>query len=115
MNKKNHYWMMPKELFYGAWLVFSLSYSYSGIDKLSTLSWQHGDTLGFLYKSALVKNGPILDIILLFPDAVLKWITWLFLGLEVFFAPLCIAQCTRVYAWGLMTLMHVIILLTVEY
>ncbi|HEX5036748.1 MAG TPA: HTTM domain-containing protein [bacterium] len=107
VGRKNPRWEMPKILFVGAWIVVALSYSVSGIPKWQSPSWRSGDALRLILENPVARPGVFRDLALAMPPVVLKAATWISLGLELFFAPLCLFRLTRKWAWTLMVLLHV--------
>ncbi|WP_412471219.1 DCC1-like thiol-disulfide oxidoreductase family protein [Halobacteriovorax sp. RT-2-4] len=74
---------MPKLLFDGAWFITGLSYTISGVHKLTTISWQSGEALYHLLDNPLVRNNMLVETLLEVPMPLLKLATWSVLLLEI--------------------------------
>jgi len=106
-------WEMPKEIYWGAWIVFTISYSFSGFIKLYNSSWREGDALSLLLNGPLAH--PIGAFLAKLPDLFLKILTWLTLGLELFCFPLFLSKALRPFLWWGITLFHIGILFTLNF
>lgn len=113
--KKNEAWEFPKLLFWGAWIIMSLGYTMSGIDKLNSPSWLDGSAIIHLLNNPLARDIPTREFLLSLPATLLNTITWSILILEIIFAPLAILSITRKWIWTGVVLMHFGILLVVDF
>lgn len=113
--KENKEWKLPPVLLYGAWIIMSLSYSLSGIDKLQSPNWANGSAIAYLLENPLARNWWLRELMLGLPSILLQLITWIILAIEIIFLPLAIFNKTRKYAWLLMVLVHLGILLLVDF
>ena len=107
-------WHMPSAIFWGAWLLLALGYSYSGIWKLFSPSWIDGTALMHLLNNPLARPGAIRDILLQFPT-LLTILTWAALASEIMFLPLSLTRRGRLVAWLWMMVMHLGIILVVDF
>ena len=98
-----------------AWILLAVGYSFSGLLKLGSPSWLDGSALLHLMHNPLARPGLARDIMLSLPDGFLVVMTWGTLALEVLFVPLACFRCTRPYAWSAMFLMHLGIMMTVDF
>ena len=105
LGKKDPNWSLPKELYYGMWLIIGLSYSASGINKLGSISWRNGEALAIIFEGPLVRVW-MSDILQRLPIGLVKMISWFSLWLEVLYAPLCLFRQTRFLAWIMMVILH---------
>jgi len=103
-------WAMIPSLFWTAWTVMSLAYTYSGIMKLFSPSWLDGSALSYLLQNPLVRTNAMRDLLLLFPTLLLNLMTWGVLALEVLFAPLALFKRIRPWIWSAILLMHLSLL-----
>lgn len=110
-NKRSPQWKMPKEIFYGAWIVVAVSYSASGINKLFSPSWTEGQALEITYSSAIALQNFFTNWMKGNPKLMMVG-TYLTLGLETLFAPLSLLSKLRPLMWGGMLGVHVLALLT---
>lgn len=108
-------WKLPVILFAGAWIIMCLSYSISGIDKLGSPSWRDGSAIIHLLENPLARNWWLREALLDLPAGILKMITWSILSLEIVFLPLALISRTRGLAWLSMILMHLGILMIVDF
>jgi len=108
-------WKMPKVLFYGGWALMAIGYTISGFDKLQSPSWQDGSAIFHLLENPLARDWWLRELLLTFPEFILKLITWSSLALEILFLPLALIPFTRKWIWILMIFMHCGILLIVDF
>jgi predicted DCC family thiol-disulfide oxidoreductase YuxK len=108
-------WSMPTMIFWCPWLLLALGYTYSGVWKLFSPSWIDGTALLHLIENPLARPGPIRDWLLFCPAPVIKALTWTALAGEILFLPLCATRRGRGVAWLWMLVMHIGILLVVDF
>jgi hypothetical protein len=108
-------WEFPPLLFKGAWVIMSASYTLSGIDKMMSPSWMDGNAIIFLLDNPLARDWALREFFLSFPIWLLHVMTWGILSMEVLFLPLALFRRTRVIAWTGMVMMHLGILLIVDF
>ena len=113
-GKPNDSWQLSPTLYYGAWLVFGVGYSLSGLDKLESPSWLSGDALQIVLTSAMARDWLLTDLILSVPETFLAYFTWFVLALEILFLPLALFSPTRKWIWLLMLGFHIGIRLTLH-
>lgn len=111
MRKGFPTWEFPKPLCIGAWVIFAITYSASGLVKLSHPLWREGTALQFILSGPDAHIWWLQSILLMLPLWLIKFLTWATLGMEILCAPLCIWNYTRRIAWFGLTLMHLGILL----
>lgn len=107
-------WCMPAAIYWGAWVLLAIGYSYSGIWKVFSPSWIDGTALTHLLNNPLARPGVVRDLLLQFP-ALLTILTWTALAGELLFLPLSIVRGGRLVAGLWMLLMHFGILLVVNF
>jgi len=108
-------WEFPKIIFAGAWIIMALSYTLSGLDKMMAPSWQDGTALFHLLENPLARDWWFREALLLLPMPVLKLMAWGILALEILFLPLALFGKTRKWVWLVMILMHLGILLVIDF
>jgi hypothetical protein len=108
-------WHMPPSIFLAAWVVMSLGYTYSGYTKLISPSWVDGTALARVLDNPLARPGPVREALRTLPDSVLHLATWGALALELSFAPLALFRRTRPVAWGAMLLMHLGLIVLIDF
>jgi len=113
LSKTN--WKIPKIIITGAWIIMSLSYTISGIDKLNAPSWANGDAIYYLLQNPLARNWDLRTFFLSLPKDILKGITFSILFIEISFVFFAFFKRTRFYIWTLMILAHLGILLLVDF
>ena len=106
---------LPSMILITAWVLLALGYSFSGILKLSSPSWIDGTAMHHLMTNPLARPGMVRDLMLWLPTDFLKIMTWSTLLLEILFVPLALFRRTRPYIWLALLLMHLGIMLTVDF
>lgn len=99
-------WKMPGDLYFAAWLLMSLAYSYSGYTKVVSPSWVDGSALSRVLENPLARPTILRVFLLQLPARCLKLATWGALTLELSFAPLALFRRARPLIWSAMTCMH---------
>ena len=112
-QKKN--WRFPKTIFMGAWIIMALSYTISGLDKMMAPSWQDGTAIFHLLENPLARDWWFREALLMLPMPILKMMTFGILALEILFLPLALFNKTRKWVWATMILMHLGILLVIDF
>ena len=108
-------WEMPLLIFVGAWVLMSLGYTISGIDKYQAPSWRNGSAIFHLLENPLARDWWLRDFMVQLPESVLKINTWLVLALEIIFLPLALFKATRKWIWLGMICMHLGIMMIVDF
>jgi predicted DCC family thiol-disulfide oxidoreductase YuxK len=105
---------MPAMIYWCAWVLLAVGYCYSGVWKLLSPSWLDGSALMHLITNPLARSGAFCDFLTQCPS-LLKILTWTALAGEILFLPLCLVRRGRMVAWMWMLLMHLGILLVVDF
>ena len=108
-------WSMPTMIYWTAWFLLATGYTYSGIVKLFSPSWTDGSALLHLLNNPLARPGLLRDLLLALPDGFLKLLTWGALAGEILVLPLSFFQRGRLAGWLAMLVMHLSILLVVDF
>ncbi len=108
-------WEMPGILFFGAWAIMAIGYSISGFDKFLAPSWKDGTAIFHLLENPLARASWLRDWMAQLPMEVLKIKTWGVLFIEMAFLPLALFTPTRKWIWLAMIMMHLGILLIVDF
>ncbi len=108
-------WKMPAFVPVAAWVVMSVSYSYSGWMKLTSPSWVDGSALAEVLANPLARPTGLRLAMLDAPAFLLQLATWSALALELLFAPLAIFKALRPFLWGAMLSMHCGLLVLVDF
>ena len=115
VEKEEASWYMPPILYWGAWLIAGISYTISGLDKAMAPSWQDGSAMTHLLNNPLARDYFIRDFLLSTPEIFRQILTWVALVLEIGFGVLVLFSRTRFYAWCMIMVMHLGILLIVDF
>ena len=99
-------WRMDPGLLRVIWILMAVGYSYSGITKLTSPSWQDGSAVLRLLENPLARPGFLRDALLGLPEVVFQGLTYATLALEVLFAPLAFFRRTRPWIWLALLGMH---------
>jgi predicted DCC family thiol-disulfide oxidoreductase YuxK len=108
-------WTFPTALFGTAWLVVSWSYSFSGYRKAFTPSWTDGTALTWILQHPMSRDNFAQHFLAGLPGPVLAALTFAVLGLEFFNGPLALFRALRPWVWSAVTLMHLGILVTLDF
>ena len=115
LNKEEASWYMPPILFWGAWLMLGVAYTISGLDKAMSPSWQDGSAITHLLSNPLARDYFVRDFFLCLPETFRQVLTWGTLALEISFGLFAIFSKTRLWAWCMIMLMHLGILLIIDF
>jgi len=99
-------WHMPPALFAAVWAVLSLGYTYSGWTKLASPAWVDGTAMARLLDHPPVRPAVVHDLLLAQFAPLLRGITWVALGFELFYAPLALFRRARPWIWTAMLIMQ---------
>lgn len=99
-------WQLPSSLYFAAWVILAISYSYSGYTKLLSPSWVSGETISFVLQNPLARDTWFREWLLSLPSIYLKCLTWGVLWVELLFAPLAMITRLRPYAWFIMLIVQ---------
>ena len=108
-------WVYPAFVYWTAWGLLAVGYTFSGLVKLESPSWINGEAIRLLLDNPLARPGAVRDVSLNLPIIVLKAMTWGALVLEIAFLPLSCHRITRFYVWLLVIGMHVGIVSLVDF
>ena len=115
VEKEDMQWFMPPILYWGAWLIAGTAYTISGLDKAMAPSWQDGSAITHLLNNPLARDYFVRDFLLSSPELFRQILTWSALVLEIGFGFLVLFSSTRLYAWIMIMMMHLGILLIVDF
>ncbi|MEM0964630.1 MAG: DCC1-like thiol-disulfide oxidoreductase family protein [Verrucomicrobiota bacterium] len=108
-------WFYPSGVYWTAWLLLAIGYTFSGLIKLQSPSWLDGTALIHLVENPLARPGVFRDFLLSLPNGVLYSMTWICLAGKIVFLPLSIWCRSRCFVWCLMLAMHLGIFLVVDF
>ncbi|QTN31752.1 DUF393 domain-containing protein [Akkermansiaceae bacterium] len=108
-------WKMPAWIPRCAWFLLAAGYTFSGYTKLHSPSWTDGSAMRFLLENPLARPGFIRDSMLALPDGFLASATWFTLAAELLYLPLACFRKTRPWIWLVMVLLHIGIILVVDF
>ena len=100
-------WKMPPSIYFAAWMLMALGYTYSGAMKLRSPSWIDGSAFARVLENPLARPGFVRVWLLSLPPAALYFATWTALAFELLFAPLALLRRLRPWLWTVMLLMHI--------
>jgi predicted DCC family thiol-disulfide oxidoreductase YuxK len=115
LKRRSDPWEFPRELFFAAWVVMALSYSYSGLTKLSSPSWLDGSAIREVLLNPLSRDWVLVSWLLEQGSWLLKPLTWAALCLELLFAPLCLSSRLRPWLWLAMVGMHLCLMSLIRF
>lgn len=111
---KNKLNVKEVKIYYYAWFLLCFGYTVSGLHKLGSPSWLDGSALYVVLSGPLGYNNLLTNTLLCYPW-ILRYLTWLSLGLEITYLPLgSFYYCRKLYA-TIGILFHLGILATVNF
>jgi hypothetical protein len=108
-------WYFPAMVFWSAWILMAVGYTFSGLVKLQSPSWVDGSAFLHLLENPLARPGFFRDLLLKVGSGAHAGLTWGILALEILFAPLCLFRAGRMFVWIAMVCAHIGILLVVSF
>ncbi len=108
-------WRFPAMVYWTAWWLLAIGYTFSGLAKLGSPSWVNGEAIRLLLDNPLARPGIVRDIHLGLPESALRCLTWGALAMEILFLPLSLHRHTRFFAWASLLAMHLGIVLVVDF
>ena len=97
------------------WILMAVGYTYSGLTKLPSVSWQDGSAFRSVLESPLARPGVVRDALLALPHAAIVALSTSALMLEVLYAPLALSRRLRPIIWTVMVLMHAGLVVVVDF
>ena len=114
-STRDNEWHYPAFIYWTAWFLLAVGYSFSGLVKLGSPSWVNGEAIRLLLDNPLARPGVIRDLFLNLPVIILSMMTWVTLALEIIFLPMSFYRRTRFWIWLLLIGMHIGITLLVDF
>jgi hypothetical protein len=114
-GKRDPEWRMPAMIYWGAWFLLVAGYTYSGVWKALSPSWQNGSALHHLLMNPLARPGACRDWLLALPPGIPVALTWIALAGELTALPFSSFRLGRLITWTWMLAMHLAILLVVDF
>jgi predicted DCC family thiol-disulfide oxidoreductase YuxK len=108
-------WAMPWGVFAGIWLLMALGYTFSGLEKLLSPSWQDGTAFAHVLQNPTARLGPLRDFALTLPSWVHALASWGAMAAEILFLPLCLTRNGRKWAWLSLVAMHLGLLAVLDF
>jgi predicted DCC family thiol-disulfide oxidoreductase YuxK len=94
-------WFFPAAVYWVAWVLMAVGYSYSGWIKLASPSWIDGSAFLHVLDNPLARPNFLRDLLLAMPLWTLKLATWGALAIELLAVPLSFTRRTRALLWTL--------------
>lgn len=108
-------WHLPANIYFAAWAILALSYSYSGYTKLLSPSWVNGNAISLVLENPLARDTFLREWLTTFPPIYFKWLTWSVLYIELLFLPLILIRKLRPILWMLMLIIQLGFLLFLNF
>lgn len=108
-------WAFPSGVYWCAWWLMAVGYTFSGFVKLQSPSWVNGTALEHLMLNPLARPNFLRDLLLSGPSGLLHLLTWASLAAEISFFPLSLHPRGRALAWTAMVGLHLGILSVVDF
>jgi predicted DCC family thiol-disulfide oxidoreductase YuxK len=108
-------WYYPSGVYWVAWILLAVGYTFSGFIKLQSPSWIDGTALSHLIENPLARPGFVRDGLRILPENVLKMFTWGALIAEILYVPLSFFRRSRLWIWTVLVIMHLGLLLVVDF
>ncbi len=106
---------LPYEAWWVAWILLMAGYTFSGILKIQSPSWQDGTALIHMAQNPLARDYFLRDWFLKMPEGIIHGLTWFALAGEVMALPLALIPKFRWIPWLWMGGMHLGILSLVSF
>lgn len=108
-------WFLPPALFAAAWIVMSISYTYSGATKLVSPSWVDGSALARVLNNPLARPTFVRDLVVATPAVVLRIASWGALTLELTYVLLALSRRARPWIWVAMLTLHLSLMVFIDF
>jgi len=115
LNKSKPDWYYPSGVYWTAWWLLAIGYTFSGIIKLQSPSWVDGTAMLHLLENPLARPGWIRNLMLVLPSDILKALTWFSITAEILFVPLSLFRRGRFFIWSTLLAMHIGILMVIDF
>jgi len=109
----NREWRFPRTLTYGAWLVFGLSYTFAGFEKIAQPEWLEGSALRHILQQPLSYSWAS-SLAEVAPETLLRAASWSALLCECACLGMIVIAPGRLCAWLSLTAMQLGILLSLD-
>ena len=116
-DSNNEFWEMPDIIYYGFWIILGVSYTASGLHKLScdNNSWIDGTALYYVLTGPLARPNNLINELLVSNLFLIKLLTWGSLALELSYLFIGTFYRTRKYYWLASMAFHMGIICTVNF
>ncbi len=102
----NFNWRLPGSVWWAAWIVLGVAYTYSGYTKLLSPSWVDGSAISIVLENPLARDYFLNSFLLSIDPWFLKGLTWAITWIELLFLPLIAFKSTRFIVWALMLIVQ---------
>ena len=99
-------WRLPGAIWWSAWIVLGVAYTYSGYTKLLSPSWVDGSAVSIVLQNPLARDYFLNSFLLQLDPWFLKGLTWAITWIELLFLPLIAFWFTRAIVWALMLIVQ---------
>lgn len=107
-------WFMPSILYWGIWIVFGISFTLSGVEKLMSPAWYGGTAALLLYQGPFAFHNIFTDILRNLSLWFNKFTTWIILYSQLLGLPSLFFNRTRLLFWSITTVLFVFSLLLLK-
>jgi len=108
-------WFFPKQIWFAAWVLLSVAYSYSGYTKLMSPSWIDGSAIEIVLSNPLARDHLLNNLLLSTPSFVLQILTWTIMIIELLFVLFALWEPTRKMVWMIMLLAQIGFLISFDF
>lgn len=106
---------LPREAWWVAWILLMAGYTFSGVFKMQSPSWQDGSALLHVAQNPLARDYFLREWFLQMPVGMIHGLTWFALIGEIIALPLALFPRIRWIPWVWMVMMHLGILSLVSF
>ena len=106
---------VPGGVYWSAWTLMALGYSFSGFVKFQSPSWVDGTAMIHVLNNPLARDGIFRNIALRLPVGILRFSSWSVLFLEASFAFFALWRRMRPLIWLALVVLHLGIVLLVSF
>lgn len=108
-------WHFPKQIWFAAWVLLSVAYTYSGYTKIFSPSWMDGSAIETVLHNPLARDHFFNTMMHAIPSVILQMLTWTVMFVELLFLFFALWEPTRKIVWFVMLVAQFGFLITFDF